>query len=552
MKVLKSITIVIFLLFSGTAFSLDCNSFQKLINFAVQKHYLNINLDSELINEALKDFIEELSCNYVVFDLQTTKRWYEEIKSSSKEELLSTSCNIVENIFKIYPTSVNKFLDKFKEDFSKINSVKELRYRESILENQKKTLDKDSPLLNDIVVELSWISYALKPLEDSSYDDLQLSDSYKEIVIDGTKRIFDLYAKNSHEWFINEFTNKILKKMDPHSNYEKDELLTSLDNSSPNENLKVTDLDTDTDTDTRTVDQLVSYEIYPDVKAYNNRANTVGVLRIEKFQAGISEFVKEKLKELTDKVDILIIDLRDNPGGSLYELKSVLNLFLSKSTPLQICRSNDGENTVSSFMGDGCEFNVFSKPVVVLTNDASASASEVFGASIRDLERGLIVGGTSFGKGTGQNVYNKEDLPYLDGSLSLTTFKWYRVTGKSVQKRGLSPDVNIPMMNYKNNITEKDYENALDYDEISAKKHDLYGKTPFSLIPVLKLLYLKRSDDQDHKGLKKLLKKDPSTDKYIHDQACENQIDKLLLNIVLKISSDYVELLTTDSLDIDN
>ena len=147
--------------------------------------------------------------------------------------------------------------------------------------------------------------------------------------------------------------------------------------------------------------------------------------------------VKKLLFELkSERIDGLIVDLRDNGGGSLMEANDLTGLFLTHGPTVQIrTKANTSryydENPSIEYRG----------PLLVLINRMSASASEIFAGAIKDYHRGLIVGTRSFGKGTVQEL-----KPLGDGKLKLTSAKFYRVSGESTQNRGVVPDILFPQV----------------------------------------------------------------------------------------------------------
>ena len=163
--------------------------------------------------------------------------------------------------------------------------------------------------------------------------------------------------------------------------------------------------------------------------------------------------VEKLLLDLKEKkIDGLVIDLRNNGGGSLQEARTLTNLFISKGPVVQIRNSyNQIDRSLRAEQNP-----VYLGPLLVLTNRLSASASEIFAGAIQDYERGMVVGEPTFGKGTVQNII---ELNY--GQLKFTNAKFYRVSGESTQHRGVLPDVEIPSL--------------LDFDEIGegALPHDL-------------------------------------------------------------------------------
>lgn len=194
--------------------------------------------------------------------------------------------------------------------------------------------------------------------------------------------------------------------------------------------------------------------------------------------------VARLLKELNDEgVEGIILDLRNNGGGSLQEATMLTDLFIDQGPVVQIRESNGRvsqhhrSRTRAAYRG----------PLVVMINRLSASASEIFAGAIQDYKRGLIVGSQSFGKGTVQLL---SDLP--EGQLKLTESKFYRVSGESTQHRGVIPDISLPVVIDHDEVGESAYDNALPWDTIQEAKHGVYFD--FSgLIPTLDQLHQNRA-----------------------------------------------------------
>lgn len=172
------------------------------------------------------------------------------------------------------------------------------------------------------------------------------------------------------------------------------------------------------------------------------------------------------LNELNkEKVDGVIIDLRDNGGGSLPEAAMLTDLFVDPGPVVQIRQSDD---TISRNYR-AYQPAVYRAPVAVLINRLSASASEIFAGAIQDYGRGIIIGSTTFGKGSVQNLV---DLKH--GRLKITEAKFYRISGDSTQHRGVIPDVQLPSLLDPSEIGESSYDNALPWDRIHPAPHQNY------------------------------------------------------------------------------
>jgi carboxyl-terminal processing protease len=173
----------------------------------------------------------------------------------------------------------------------------------------------------------------------------------------------------------------------------------------------------------------------------------------------------------------LILDLRNNGGGSLPEAAMLTDLFIEPGPVVQIRQSDD---TISRDYR-ATHPAVYRGPLVVVIDRLSASASEIFAGAIQDYGRGLVVGSDSFGKGSVQTMM---PLDGGEGDLKLTQQKFYRVSGDSTQHRGVIPDLELPTLINPKEIGESSYDNALPWDQIHAAPHDLYHNIS-SLIPAL-------------------------------------------------------------------
>lgn len=223
--------------------------------------------------------------------------------------------------------------------------------------------------------------------------------------------------------------------------------------------------------------------------------------------------VRRLLRELEEEnVDGIILDLRNNGGGSLTEATALTDLFIDvgpvvqiRETSQEISRRNRSRRKAT-----------YRGPLVVMINRLSASASEIFAGAIQDYNRGLIVGTQSFGKGTVQTLTRVHE-----GQLKITESKFYRVSGDSTQHRGVIPDIMLPQVIDPDEVGESTYETALEWDQIHPVRHDKYIN--FSeVLPVLKSQHNSR------------INKDPDlnfiTDSY--NLAQENRDkEKLSLNI---------------------
>ncbi len=195
--------------------------------------------------------------------------------------------------------------------------------------------------------------------------------------------------------------------------------------------------------------------------------------------------VEKLLGELkADKVDGVIVDLRNNGGGSLAEATDLTGLFIDKGPVVQV-RSASGQveenaDTHAGMAWDG--------PLAVLVNRGSASASEIFAAAIQDYGRGVIIGEPTFGKGTVQNLVDLDDVARNEkpifGEVKMTIAQFFRVNGGSTQLRGVTPDISFPLTVDAKDFGESSYDNALPWVSIAPAKYAPVGDLK-SIVPML-------------------------------------------------------------------
>ena len=219
------------------------------------------------------------------------------------------------------------------------------------------------------------------------------------------------------------------------------------------------------------------------VRGPNNRDLRIGVITIPAFYSDFdaarrgdpnyrstTRDVRRLLSELNGKVDGLVLDLRENGGGSLQEAVDLTGLFIGEGPVVQV-RNVGGSVEVEKDSEPG---QAYTGPLAVLVDHASASASEIFAGAIQDYGRGLVIGDPTFGKGTVQtlvdlNRFTQSREP--QGQLKLTIAKFYRVNGSSTQHRGVQPDVAIPSIVDSKDVGESAQKNALPWDEIAAARY---------------------------------------------------------------------------------
>lgn len=264
-------------------------------------------------------------------------------------------------------------------------------------------------------------------------------------------------------------------------------------------------------------EQSAKAEVVPITEA--GQVFNLGVITIPSFyinfddaRNGVEDYksttrdVKKLLEDLNAKnVDGVLIDLRYNGGGSLKEAIDLTGLFIEDGPVVQV-RNSNGSIDVNKDRDPAVQFD---KPLAVLINRFSASASEIFAGAIQDYKRGVIVGETTFGKGTVQNLIGLNQLFPGDkdkmGQLKLTLAKFYRVTGSSTQNIGVTPDVEFPSAFSAADFGESSRPNALPWDKIPTSTFYPTNNISKEMIDKLGELY------QDH------LSEDPDLQELIVD-----------------------------------
>ncbi len=200
-----------------------------------------------------------------------------------------------------------------------------------------------------------------------------------------------------------------------------------------------------------------------------------------------------------DRVDGVLVDLRNNSGGSLNEAIELTGLFIDKGPVVQQ-RDSRGNVFVKSDTNAGLAWD---GPLGVLINRSSASASEIFAAAIQDYGRGIVIGEPSFGKGTVQTMTDLDQIarngkPQF-GGLKMTIAQFFRINGDTTQLRGVTPDINLPAITDLGEFGEFNFDNALPWTRIRAADYTRAGNLT-GIVPALKASHDRRiSRDQDFK-----------------------------------------------------
>ena len=225
-------------------------------------------------------------------------------------------------------------------------------------------------------------------------------------------------------------------------------------------------------------DEIVQDETFARSAIVNSPKGKIGYIYLPEFYADFDnpkgarcsdDVRKEVIRLKEQKVDGIIMDLRNNGGGSLYDVVQMVGFFIEDGPIVQV-KDRDGKPQVYR---DRDKSVLYDGPLAVMVNEFSASASEIFAAAIQDYNRGVIIGSTTtYGKGTVQrNIGLDKTMGMLEpnselGTVKLTLQKFYRINGGSTQLRGVSSDITLPDVFEYSPLREKNNPDALPWDEI--------------------------------------------------------------------------------------
>ncbi|MEO6228211.1 MAG: carboxy terminal-processing peptidase, partial [Thermomonas sp.] len=239
----------------------------------------------------------------------------------------------------------------------------------------------------------------------------------------------------------------------------------------------------------RLEDQAAKAEIITVPAAAGQPARQIGVIKLpgfyqdfdarrrgdETYASATRDIARLLAQFRTQKMDGVVLDLRGNGGGSLSEAIELTGLFIDQGPVVQV-RESSGRVSVEEDSKAGV---AWSGPLAVLVNRGSASASEIVAGAIQDYGRGLVIGETTFGKGTVQNMVDLDRWPANEkprfGQVKLTIAQFFRPGGSSTQNKGVVPDVAFPSSVDASEYGESKYDNALPWTRIAASRHVQYG-----------------------------------------------------------------------------
>ncbi len=261
-------------------------------------------------------------------------------------------------------------------------------------------------------------------------------------------------------------------------------------------------------------DEIVTDETFAKSAIINENGKKIGYIWLPEFYAdwerpngarSAMDVAREILKLKEQNIDGIIMDLRNNGGGSLYDVVQMVGFFIDEGPIVQV-KDRDGNPNV---LRDRDKTVFYDGPLAVMVNEFSASASEIFAAAIQDYNRGVIIGSTStYGKGTVQRNIGLEGNTGLIassaqelGTVKLTLQKFYRINGGSTQLKGVTPDIVIPDQLEYLKYREKDNPDALPWDEI--KKADYVSAKSYYDLPSIRTASLGRiSTNQSFNAIK--------------------------------------------------
>ena len=237
--------------------------------------------------------------------------------------------------------------------------------------------------------------------------------------------------------------------------------------------------------------------------------NKIGIIDLPSFYIDFDEYqkkneeyrsssrdVKNILEDFNNSgVDAIVLDLRNNGGGALIEANRIIGLFVSSGPTVQVKQKR---GYIQPY-GDTRAIQEWDKPLLVLVNRYSASASEIVAGAIQDYRRGIVVGQRTFGKGTVQSLENLSE-----GQIKITESKYYRVNGMSTQNKGVIPDIELPSTWDIESVGESSYPTALEWDVIRPYRHNKFKLNKNLIGEVINQFELRLSDEPNLNYLKQV------------------------------------------------
>jgi len=466
------------------AFKISNLYFKRLIEYSEFQLVLVNNNDFDMsINEKIDVYEED---NEWFADIDELKNLW---KKQTKNDLLSLMIS-----GSLSDEPINNLAKRYKNRIKRINQQKEEDIFSLVINVLSKAFDPHSSYLSpkssedfdmDMSLKLEGIG-ALLGLEDDYTKIVSLvpgGPAEKSGLIEPEDKVISIRQgdEESYEdvigWRIDDVVDLIRGKSGTKVEIE------FLSSDSLNENVKKKVLLTREEV--KLEDRAVKSEVLNSKE--DNKDIHIGIIDLPSFYMDFNAYMKRDpeyksssrdieniLSDFNKKdIDAVILDLRNNGGGALDEANKIIGLFIERGPTVQVKLKSGYVRPWGSQKNN----QVWNKPVIVLVNRYSASASEIVAAAIQDYKRGIVVGQRTFGKGTVQSL---QDIS--EGAIKVTESKYYRINGKSVQNKGVIPNIEIPATWDIESIGESSYPTALEWDTIKPYRHKQFKLSDSDLI----------------------------------------------------------------------
>lgn len=466
------------------AFKISNLYFKRLIEYSEFQLVLVNNNDFDMsINEKIDVYEED---NEWFADIDELKNFW---KKQTKNDLLSLMIS-----GSLSDEPINNLAKRYKNRIKRINQQKEEDIFSLVVNVLSKAFDPHSSYLSpkssedfdmDMSLKLEGIG-ALLGLEDDYTKIVSLvpgGPAEKSGLIEPEDKVISIRQgdEESYEdvigWRIDDVVDLIRGKSGTKVEIE------FLSSDSLNENVKKKVLLTREEV--KLEDRAVKSEVLNSKE--DNKDIHIGIIDLPSFYMDFNAYMKRDpeyksssrdieniLSDFNKKdIDAVILDLRNNGGGALDEANKIIGLFIERGPTVQVKLKSGYVRPWGSQKNN----QVWNKPVIVLVNRYSASASEIVAAAIQDYKRGIVVGQRTFGKGTVQSL---QDIS--EGAIKVTESKYYRINGKSVQNKGVIPNIEIPATWDIESIGESSYPTALEWDTIKPYRHKQFKLSDSDLI----------------------------------------------------------------------
>ena len=466
------------------AFKISNLYFKRLIEYSEFQLVLVNNNDFDMsINEKIDVYEED---NAWFADIDELKNLW---KKQTKNDLLSLMIS-----GSLSDEPINNLAKRYKNRIKRINQQKEEDIFSLVVNVLSKAFDPHSSYLSpkssedfdmDMSLKLEGIG-ALLGLEDDYTKIVSLvpgGPAEKSGLIEPEDKVISIRQgdEESYEdvigWRIDDVVDLIRGKSGTKVEIE------FLSSDSLNENVKKKVLLTREEV--KLEDRAVKSEVLNSKE--DNKDIHIGIIDLPSFYMDFNAYMKRDpeyksssrdieniLSDFNKKdIDAVILDLRNNGGGALDEANKIIGLFIERGPTVQVKLKSGYVRPWGSQKNN----QVWNKPVIVLVNRYSASASEIVAAAIQDYKRGIVVGQRTFGKGTVQSL---QDIS--EGAIKVTESKYYRINGKSVQNKGVIPNIEIPATWDIESIGESSYPTALEWDTIKPYRHKQFKLSDSDLI----------------------------------------------------------------------